>query len=118
MSPHPAAIHPEWCDPRCCQSTDVGVQHCSAPTVEKFSDEIWQFTLVGVDEYSCPRETSPELRIDVTNTIDASRDTRHVLRPEEVRQLTERLTTEYRRAQLLNRPAMTISTNLAMSAIP
>lgn len=74
--------------------------------METFSGEIWQFTLVRVDEYACPRETSPELLIDVTSTTHASRDTRLMLRPEEVRQLADRLTTEYHRSQLLNRPAM------------
>lgn len=86
MSRHPPTIHPEWCDPRCCEPTDVDVQHSSAPLTEIFADETWQFSLVSVDEYERPRENSPELRIGVTDTTHDSKDVRHVLRPEEVRQ--------------------------------
>jgi hypothetical protein len=59
-----------------------------------------------VDEYARPRETSPELLIDVTSTTHDSKDARHVLRPEEVCQLADRLMTEYHRAQFLSRPAL------------
>lgn len=98
-------IHPEWCDPRCCEPTDVDVQHSSTPITEIFADETWQFTLVSVDEYARPREGSPELLINVTSTVLDSEDTQYVLRPEEVRQLAGRLMTEYHRAQFLSRRA-------------
>jgi hypothetical protein len=103
MSPHPFTFHPQWCDPRCCEPTDVNVQHSSAPTTETFADETWHFTLVSVDEYACPRETSPELIIDVTRTTYDSEDARYVLRLEEVHQLADRLMTEYHRAQFLRK---------------
>jgi hypothetical protein len=60
-----------------------------APITEIFADETWQFFLVSVDEYEHPRENSPELRIDATGTTHDSKDVRHVLRPEEVRQLAD-----------------------------
>ncbi len=59
-----------------------------------------------MDEYERPRENSPELRIDVTGTTHDSKDVRHVLQPEEVRQLADRLMTEYHRAEFLSRPAL------------
>jgi hypothetical protein len=58
-----------------------------------------------------PPRPSPELLIDVTGTTHDSQDARHLLRPEEVRQLADRLVTEYHQAQFLNpalrRPALT-----------
>ncbi len=106
MFTYPSTIHPEWCDPRCCEPTDVEVRHSSAPITEILADETWQFTLVSVDDNARSPETSPELLIDVTGTIHDSQDARHLLRPEEVRQLADRLMTEYHRAQFLNRPAL------------
>lgn len=107
MSHRPLTLHPEWCDPLCCESTDVSVQHFSAPILEAFADETWQFTLVRVDEYAHPHETSrPELLIEVIRTSLDSKDAWHVLRPEEVRQLADRLMTEYHRAQFLSSPAL------------
>jgi len=106
MFTYPCTIHPEWCDPRCCEPTDVDVRHSSASITEKLADETWQFTLVSVDDNARSPETSPELLIDVTSTTHDSQDARHLLRPEEVRQLADRLMTEYRRAQFLNRPAL------------
>lgn len=79
MSPHPRTIHPEWCDPRCCEPADVDVRHSSAPITEIFADQTWQFTLVSMDDYARSRETSPELLIDVTSTTHDSEDARHVL---------------------------------------
>ena len=118
MSPYPSTIHPEWCDPRCCKPTDVEIQHSSAPITETLAGETWKFTLVSVDEYVRPRETSPELLIDVTSTTHDSVDARHVLRTEEVRQLADRLMTEYHRAQFLSRPALVNQRHLATFSNP
>lgn len=52
------------------------------------------------NEVDRTRETSAELLIDVTSTLNGE-DVRHVLRPEEICQLPDRLMTEYHRTQFL-----------------
>jgi hypothetical protein len=71
-----------------------------------------------VDEYARPRETSPALLVDVTSSTLDNEDARHVLRPEEVRQLADRLMTEYHRAQFLSRSALVDQRRLATFSIP
>jgi hypothetical protein len=66
--------------------------------------------LVRVDEYARPRETIPELHIDVTSTTHDSKDVRYVLQLEEVCQLADRLMTECHQAQFLNHPATAAAT--------
>lgn len=67
----PEHTHPQWCDPRCCETTDSDVAHSSAPDRWATCDGKFYLALVRADEFMYPprRGTgTPELRLEVAAT--------------------------------------------------
>lgn len=100
--------HPGWCSPQFCVADDVGVTHCSAPTVVQLGCELITLRLTQTI-YADSEPGVVETLVDTTNTAFQLPDAQHEWPADELPGLVAALVEIHHKARLLSGPVQGVA---------
>lgn len=108
-APTASIPHPGWCSPQHCISDDVGVTHCSDPTIVQVGGEQLTLRLTQTIYVDDPEPGVVETLVDSTNTAFEAPEAQHEWPAGDLLPLVAALAEMHHKAKLLSAPVLGVA---------